>query len=66
MKVKITEEQIKAILDDPKKVQEAGISVKDPWWVVLLKVIAYAIGLILGGVVTTSCSNMAATALFGM
>lgn len=28
------------------------------WWVVLLKVLAYAIGLILGGAVTTSCIHL--------
>lgn len=25
------------------------------WWIIVLKVLAYAIGLILGGAVTTSC-----------
>lgn len=28
------------------------IEFKDPWWIIVLKVIAYAIGLILGGLGT--------------
>lgn len=57
MKVKITKKQIQDILADPEKVEKAGIKVSDPWWVIVLKVIAYAIGLILGGAVTTSCAH---------
>ena len=34
---------------------QTGVKSKDPWWVIVLKVIAYIIGLILGGVVTTGC-----------
>lgn len=30
---------------------------KDPWWVILLKILSYIISLILGGVVT-SCANL--------
>lgn len=30
------------------------LNLKDPWWVILLKVIAYAIGLILGGLGTVT------------
>ena len=58
MKVKLTKSQIDAILADPNKALEAGVKASDPWWVVLLKVIAYAIGLILAGVATTSCTTM--------
>ena len=57
MKVKITKKQIQDILADPEKVEKAGIKISDPWWVIVLKVIAYAIGLILGGAVTTSCAH---------
>lgn len=57
MKVKITKKQIQDILADPEKVERAGIKVSDPWWVIVLKVIAYAIGLILGGAATTSCAH---------
>ena len=59
MKVKLTNEQIKQIVDDPKKAEEAGIKTSDPWWVIVLKVVAYAIGLILGGALTISCTHWA-------
>jgi hypothetical protein len=39
------------------KSQETCVKPKDPMWVIVLKVIAYIIGLILGGVVTTSCAG---------
>lgn len=42
---------------EPTKSQETSVKPKDPWWVIVLKVIAYIIGLILGGVVTTSCAG---------
>jgi len=58
MKVKLSKQQIEAILADPEKAKEAGVKAKDPWWVIVLKVVAYAIGLILAGVATTSCSTM--------
>lgn len=58
MKVKLTKEQIQAIADDPQKAQSAGIKVNDPWWVIVLKAIAYVIGLILGGTLTVSCANL--------
>lgn len=59
MKVKLTTEQIQQIVDDPKKAEEAGIKTSDPWWVIVLKVVAYAIGLILGGALTISCTHWA-------
>lgn len=33
---------------------------KDAWWVILLKVIAYAIGLIIGGIGTVKAATMLA------
>lgn len=63
MKVKLTQEQIDKILADPKAVLKAGIKTNDPWWVIVLKVIAYAIGLILAGAATTSCAHIAASAV---
>lgn len=33
------------------------INDKDPWWVIVLKAIAYIIGLILGGMGTTTAAN---------
>ena len=58
MKVKVSKEQIQRILDNPEEARKAGVKVSDPWWVIVLKVVAYAIGLILAGAVTTSCSSM--------
>lgn len=55
MKIKLSKQQIEEILADPQKVQEAGIKTTDPWWVIVLKVVAYIIGLLLGGTLTTSC-----------
>lgn len=57
MKIKLSQEQIDSILADPEKAQEAGIKTNDPWWVIVLKVLAYIIGLLLGGTVTTSCAS---------
>ena len=58
MKVKLSKKQIEAILADPEKAQEAGVKSNDPWWVIVLKIVAYAIGLILAGAGTVSCSTM--------
>ena len=57
MKIKLSQEQIDSILANPEKAQEAGIKTNDPWWVIVLKVLAYIIGLLLGGAVTTSCAS---------
>lgn len=58
MKVKVTKEQVEKILQDPEAVQKSGIKVNDPWWVIVLKVVSYLIGLILAGVTTTSCAHL--------
>ena len=55
MKIKLSQEQIDSILADPEKAQEAGVKINDPWWIIVLKVIAYIIGLLLGGTMVTSC-----------
>jgi hypothetical protein len=57
MKIKLTKQQIESILADPYKAQETGVIASDPWWVIVLKVLAYIIGLLLGGAVTTSCAS---------
>ena len=57
MKVKLTNEQIKKIVDDPKAAAEAKIKVSDPWWIIVVKVISYICGLILAGSVTTGCAT---------
>ena len=59
MKIKLSKAQIDEILANPEKAHEAGIKTNDPWWVIVLKVIAYLIGLILAGAVTTSCAAAA-------
>ena len=58
MKVKVSKEQIEKILQDPEAAQKSGIKVSDPWWVIVLKVVAYLIGLILAGATTTSCASL--------
>ena len=63
MKIKLTKAQIEEILANPEKAQEAGIKTNDPWWVIVLKVLAYIIGLILAGAVTTSCAAACVTML---
>lgn len=63
MKIKLTTEQIESIIKDPVAAQNAGIKTSDPWWVIVLKVIAYAIGLILGGTLTVSCASWLGGAL---
>lgn len=58
MKIKLSQEQIESILEDPQKAQEAGVTTKDPWWVIVLKVIAYILGLLLGGTATMSGASL--------
>jgi hypothetical protein len=57
MKVKISNEQIQQILDDPEAARSAKVKVNDPWWLIVVKVIAYICGLILAGAGTVSCSH---------
>lgn len=64
MKVKLTKQQIEEIIADPKKAQEIGIKTNDPWWVIVLKVISYLIGLLLAGTITTGCAIGALALLF--
>ena len=49
MKVKLSNEQINKIISVPDKAKDAGVKVSDPLWVIVLKVLAYAIGLLLAG-----------------
>ena len=63
MKIKLTKAQIEEVLANPEKAQKAGIQTNDPWWVIVLKVLAYLIGLLLGGAVTTSCAAACVTML---
>lgn len=59
MKIKLSKQQIEEIIADPEQAQEAGIQTNDPWWVIVLKVLAYLIGLLLAGAATTSCAAAA-------
>ena len=65
MKVKLNKEQIEKIIADPEKAKAAGVKASDPWWVIVLKVISYIIGLILAGAVTTGCATAGLAALCG-
>lgn len=63
MKVKLSQKQIEEILADPEAAHQSGVKANDPWWVIVLKVVAYVIGLILAGAATTSCAHVVATSL---
>lgn len=63
MKVKLTKAQVEKILEDPEAARQSGVKASDPWWVIVLKVIAYVIGLVLAGVATTSCAHVVAVTL---
>lgn len=54
MKVKISPEQIAKLATNPN----TKVKVSDPWWVIALKVVAYLIGLLLGGVGTAEAATM--------
>ena len=61
MKIKLTTEQIKDIVNDPEKAA-ASISVKDPWWMIALKVLKYVCELLIAagaGYLAVSCSRAA-------
>ena len=64
MKIKLSKAQIEEILADPEKAQEIGIKTNDPWWVIVLKVLAYLIGLLLAGVATTGGAAAAVIHIF--
>lgn len=63
MKVKLSQKQIEEILADPEAASQSGVKASDPWWVIVLKVIAYVIGLVLAGAATTSCAHVVAFTL---
>lgn len=60
MKVKLTTEQIRSIVDDPEKAAAAKITVKDPWWLIVVKVLKYVCELIIAGTagfLAASCAS---------
>ena len=58
MKVKLSEETIKQILDDPERAADAKVKASDPWWLILIKIVGYICGLIAAGA-ATSCTASA-------
>ena len=56
MKIKLSKQQIDSILEDPQKAQETGVKTNDPLWVIILKIVFYAMGLFLGGAATSSAA----------
>ena len=63
MKVKLSQKQIKEILANPEAARQSKVKAFDPWYVIVLKVIAYVIGLILAGAATSSCAHVVAASL---
>lgn len=63
MKVKLSQKQIEEILADPEAARQSKVKATDPWYIIVLKVIAYVIGLVLAGAATTSCANVVASTL---
>lgn len=49
MKVKLTQEMIDSIVNNPEAAKQAGIKISDPWWMILAKVIKYLCELIIAG-----------------
>lgn len=58
MKVKVTKAQIEKILSDPEQARKVGIEISDPWWVIVLKTVAYLIGLLLAGMGTAQAADL--------
>jgi len=54
MKIKLTKEQIQQIAKDP----ESKVEVSDPWFIIVLKVVAYLVGLLLAGYGTAAAANV--------
>lgn len=54
MKVKLTKAQIENLAKNP----DSKVDIDDPWWVIVLKVIVYAAGLLLAGVGTAEAAAL--------
>jgi hypothetical protein len=52
LKVKLNKQQIDSILADPEQAANAKVKVSDPWWVIVIKIVAYVCGLLLAGACT--------------
>lgn len=53
MKIKLSKEQIEKIAENP----DAKVEISDPWFIIVLKVIAYLAGLLLAGYGTAAAAN---------
>lgn len=53
MKIKLTKEQIEKIAENP----DSKVEISDPWFIIVLKVIAYLAGLLLAGYGTAAAAN---------
>lgn len=53
MKIKLTKEQIAKIAENP----DSKVEISDPWFIIVLKVIAYLAGLLLAGYGTAAAAN---------
>ena len=63
MKVRLSKQQVEKILEDPEAACRSGVKATDPWYIIVLKVVAYLIGLILAGAATTSCTSVVVASL---
>lgn len=54
MKIKLTKSQIEELAKNP----DSKVETSDPWWVIVLKVIIYAAGLLLAGIGTAEAATM--------
>ena len=60
MKIKLTTQQIKQIVDDPEAAANAKIKISDPWWLIVLKVVKYICEILIAGgagYLAVSCSQ---------
>lgn len=53
MKVKLTRKQIEQLAADP----DSKVEINDPWYIIVIKVIAYLAGLLLAGYGTTAAAT---------
>lgn len=53
MKIRLTKEQIEEVSKNP----DAKVNVSDPWYIVVLKVVAYVCGLLLAGYGTAAAAT---------
>jgi len=57
MKIKLFKKKIQDNESDSELTGNSQLKANGPWWVIFLKVLAYIIGLVLGGAATTSCAS---------